>query len=256
MTSTVYKWEVYCLNTSSYQQIWDTVEPTTCPENATHVISTNPGPRIIGKVSQDQVKITEEEALPTQGIYKFRGYQLNVPSGNVGNVTVIDVSWNYPITLMNGYFVSTNAMVNDEINVWVAPYTTIGAIGGPVYSGNNEFVVTSTVFDNLYRGWTVNITDGINNNDLGECIDMDVGNSTITCEISATNNFSPLSPTYVQMTPKLVEHAHIVEAGVRFPFAEKKIGGRSIPKNKPFQIRYTNNTGNSKCFVFFMEYLY
>jgi hypothetical protein len=256
MAQTVYQWEVYCLTSQSYQLVWDTVEPVTCPENASHSISTNPGPRIVNKISQEQVKITEEEALPTQGIYKFRGYKMTIPSGTVGAITSLNVTWNYPVTLMNGCFVSTTEMVGDEVNVWVAPNTTIGAIGAPVNISDTEITVTSTVFDNLYRGWTVNITNGVTNNILGECIDMDVGNSTITCETGATNTFSPLSPTYVQMTPKLVDNCHIVAAGVRFPFAEKKIGGRSIPAGRVMQIRYTNNTTASKSFVFFAEYLY
>jgi hypothetical protein len=244
------------MTTQSYQFVWDTVEPTTCPENAAHSISTNPGPRVVNKVSQEQVKITEEEALPTQGIYKFKGHKLMVPSGNVGDVEIKNITWKYPITLMNGFFVSTSDMITDEVNVWVAPNSTIGAIGAPVYTGNTEITVTSTVFDNLWKGWSVNITDGVNNDDLGECIEMNVGNSTITCENGATNNFNPLSPTYVQMTPKIVEDVCVLAPNVRYPFAEKKIGGRSIPANTPMQIRYTNNTGNAKTFVFYTEYLY
>lgn len=256
MSQTVYHWEVYCLTTKTYQFVWDTVEPTSCPENASHSISTNPGPRIVNKIAQDQVKITEEEALPTQGIYKFKGHKMPIPAGPLGNVTCKDISWPYPITLMNGFFVSNDQMIEDEVNVWIAPNSTIGAIGAPVYTGNTEITVTSTVFDNLWKGWSVNITDGVNNDDLGECIDMNVGNSTITCQIGATNNFNPLSPTYVQMTPKLVEDVCVLAPNVRYPFAEKKIGGRSIPAGATMQIRYTNNDGNAKNFVFFTEYLY
>lgn len=254
--TTVYLWEVYCLSTSTYQQVWNTIEPSTCPENAAHTISTNPGPRIIGQVSQNQVKITEEEALPTQGIYKFRGHKMSIPSGTIGNVTTLDVTWNYPITLLNGYFIANNEMVSDEINVWIAPHTTIGAIGAPVSAGHTDIIVTSTVFDNLYKGWNVNITDGVNNDDLGECIQLDSGNATIVCETPAAHSFSPLSPTYVQMTPRLVDNCVVVAPHVLYPFAGKKIGGRSIPQGIPMQIRYTNNTGNSKNFVFFTEYLY
>ncbi len=255
-SKTVYQWEVYCLSTQSYQLVWDTIEPTTCPENASHTISTNPGARIVDKVSHEQVKITEEEALPTQGIYKCKGHKMPIPTGNVGDVTILNVTWPYPITLMNGYFISTDSMVTDEINVWIAPNTTIGAIIAPVYSGNSVISVTSTVLDNIYRGWCVNITDGVHNDVLGECIEMNVGNSTITCMNTATHNFNPLSPTYVQMTPKLVEDICILAGGIRYPFAEKKIGGRSIPKGAIMQIRYTNNTGNAKTFIFFTEYLY
>ena len=256
MTDSVHHWEVYCQTTSTYQFVWSPNEPTTCPENAAHTISTSPGPRKINTVSQSHVKITEEEALPTQGIYKFKGYKMDIPSGNIGNITTQTLTWDYPITIMNGYVVSTDAMVNDDINAYIASNTTIGAIGANVYTGNSSIIVTSTVFDNLYKGWSVNITDGVNNDDLGECIDMDSGNSLITCTGSATNNFSPLSPTYVQMTAKLIEDFCITAPNVKFGFAEKKIGGRSLPPGIDLTVRYVNNTGNAKPFCYYLEYLY
>ena len=253
---TVYLWEVYCQTTSSYQTVWNEIEPTTCPLNSAHTISINPGPRILEHVSQNAVQIIEELDGETQGIYKFKGFKKTIPSGNVGNVTVMSHVWNYPITLMNGWYHATPVMSTDSISVKAGQNTVIGALGAPVYTGNTEITVTNTVIDNIYKGYNLNITDGVNVDDLGECIGIDSGNNIVTVSQSATNNFSPLSPTYVRMTVNVVEDMHMICTGGRYAFAEKKVGGKYIPSGVTIDIEYTNMTGNSKMFGYNLEYLY
>jgi hypothetical protein len=129
-------------------------------------------------------------------------------------------------------------------------------ISAPVYAGNTTINVTSTVTDNLNSGYYVNITDGVNNDLLGEVIDINAISGNITVETAATNSFSPLSPTYVQMTVKIADCLCINVGGLRYAFAEKKLGGKYIPKNTPLYIHYTNNSGNAKTFTYHLEYLY
>ena len=251
----VNEWEVYCLTDSVYRTVWNTTEPTTCPDNNAHTISTNPPPRIIQTIENQRVKIIEEDGI-TQGTYKFKGYCYNIPAGNVGNVSTFLHTWKYPISLLNGWFISSDDMSGDKIDFTVADNSVIGAIGAPVYAGNTEITVTSTVLENISKGFFVNITDGVALDDLGEVVDINTANSTITVDTAATQTFSPLSPTYVRTTIKVIEDFSIPVTNQRYAFAEKKVGGKFLPKNTPVNVRYTNNSGNAKTLCYNMEYLY
>lgn len=256
MSQTIYKWEVYCTTTSTYQEVWSKNEPTTCPENNTHTISTSPGARITGTISNNETKIIEEDG-ETQAIFKMAGFKMDIPSGNIGNVTTLTHQWDdYPITLMDGWFFSSSDNVGDELNITVAENKVIGAIGAPVYIGNTEISVTGTVIDNIYKGFDSMLTDGGNVNVLGEVRDINYANSTITVTNAATNNFSPLSPTYVAMTVKVLENIYITVGDARYAFAEKKLGGKYLPAGTDLNVKYTNNSGNAKTFYYHMEYLY
>lgn len=253
--SIVNLWEVYCVTEAAYKTVWSIEQPTLCPTNSADTISTNPGPRIIQTISNDKVKIIEEDGV-TQGIYKFHGYSKDIPSGPQGNVTTITHTWHYPITILDGWFISETGTRMDKIDMTVAEDTVIGAITSPVYPGNTEISVTSTVFTNLSKGYYVNITDGVNINQLGEVIAIDAQNGKITVCDPATQTFSPLSPTYVRMTVKVIEDFYVPSEKMRYAFAEKKVGGKYIPTGIPLKIKYANQNGNAKTFVYNMEYLY
>ena len=254
-TRTLYLWEVYCTTTSTYQKVWLETEPTTCPVNSSHTISTNPGPKIIDEIKENKVRIIEEDGI-TQGLYKFEGHKITIPSGPSGNVTTRIHNWPFPITLMNGWFNSTNEHIDDEINVTVADGTIIGALQAPLYAGNSTMVVSSTVIDNIYLGYRLDVTDGVNLNDLGYIIDIDNGNAEVTMSESATNTFSPLSPTYVRLTVPVIENFHIPTQNNRYAFAEKKVGGKYIPANTDLCLHYTNNSGNVKALAYNIEILF
>ena len=254
--SEIFLWEVYCITDSAYKEVWSISEPTTCPDNNQHTISSTPPPRILNTIKSNTVKIDEEADGTTQGIYKFKGFQIDIPSGSPGNVTTSVTTLNYPITLINGWFIAHDDMCGDQINLSVADNTVIGAIASPVYSGNTEIIVTGTVIDNIYKGYYMSLTDGVNLNSLGEVIDIDYVNSKIIVENEAVNNFSPLSPTYVLMTVKVIENFSIPVTNMRYAFAEKKVGGKYLPANTPWYIKYTNNSGNAKTFCYNLEYLY
>lgn len=251
----VHEWEVYCTTDSVNRSVWAPDMPTLCPDNINHTISTDPPPRIIQIVSDRMVKIIEEDGV-TQGIYKFKGYKKQIPAGTPGNVTTILHTFPFPISLINGWFIAKDDMEDDTINLTVAEDMVIGAIAAPVYTGNSEITVTSTVIDNIYKGYNLKITDGVNSNDLGQVLDINVENSTLTLENPAANTFNPLSPSYILMSVNVIEDFHIPVGKQRYAFAEKKVGGKYLPAGIPISVKYTNNSGNAKTFAYNMEYLY
>lgn len=253
--SSVNLWEVYCSIEELYKQVWSITPPTVCPDNKNHAISLNPGPKILSTISDRKVKIIEEDGI-TQGIYKLHGFTQQIPQSDVGNVSSFVHVWNYPITLSNGWFMSTDAMEGDMINCVVAEDTTVGVITEQVSPGDFIITVSPNVISHIYKGYEISLYDGINTDKLGEVIDIESSNSLITVQNSAINNFSPLSPTYVKIGVKVIENLTIPVGKLRYAFAEKKVGGKYIPADIPVVVKYTNNSGNAKVFSYNIEYLY
>jgi hypothetical protein len=248
----VYEWEVYCTTENQYKYTWSPFTPTVCPTNASHPISSNP--KIIRSISDTMVKIKEEDKYATQGIYQFRCYHVDIPESDAGNVYSFDMTWPRPVTLMTGWFYSTECNIGDILNANVT--ATVGAIVAPLYTNTSIITTTSTVFENLYQGYSVHVTDLTNFDTLGEALTVDSANSQVICEKPSSHTYSPLSPTYVQMTSRVIRDMYIPVGNQRYAFAEKKIGGRSLPANIPITLNYTNNSGNAKTFTYYVEILY
>ncbi len=254
---TVYYWEVYCTTDSKYEYIWSDTEPTTCPINNGHTISSSPGPRVIDEISNNQVRFKEEE-VPTKGYYRFKGYCDAIPESiPTGNITSIDMTWPYAVSILEGWFYTPENSKGDKIDCLIAEDTIIGAIGANVSNTDTTFVVSPTVLENLEIGWHVNLFNGIITDDVGECIDKNTISSTITVSDPPSNAYttSPLT-TYVRMTVPTITDLHIVKPFDKYAFAQKKHGSRYIPAGTTVKIKYTNNEGNAKNFAYNLEYLY
>lgn len=253
MSSIIYKYRINC-QTDGYVYTWDETEPTKCPIDTSHTITTSDTAVI--EIRDPEVVTIKEETTKTNGIYKSKGYCIPIPSGNVGNVTIESVKYKLPINLMNAWFFANEAHKSDEITVKIAANTIIGSITGNIPSGESIIPVSQSVFDNSYTGYDIGLYNGISSEHLGMLMSHDSVNGNITVEnpTSLTWNTSPLT-TYVRMTPILIDHCIINSEG-KYMFAEKKIGGKYFPENTPIEVNYTNNTGNAKNFVFTLEFLY
>lgn len=255
MSQSVYYYKIYCPTESNVQYKWNTSEPTTC--NNGHAISGTP--IIMDEITSDKVEIKEElpslTDTPTNGTYKFEGFELSVPqSANA----VMDLSFPYPITLMDGWFYPRECQIGDVIHCTVSPDTIVGIIVAPIYSGNTELTVNSTVIDNVIPGYNLDLFDSqtFTINDVGRIQTIDSANSKITMETAVTNNFTDIGNVYVRLGVSVIKGFKIVTANGRYGFAEKKIGGKYVPANTVIRIDYCNREGNAKVFDFNLEYLY
>lgn len=251
--STIYKYRINC-QTDGYTYVWAETEPSVCPVNTAHTI-TAADTTIIETNKPDVISI-KEETTATNGIYKTIGYCLPIPSGNVGNITTQSVSFKLPMNLMDAWFFANEEHVTDEITVAIAPDTIIGVITSNIQSGETVLPVSSTVIDNSFTGYDVGLYNGATSEALGMIMAHDSVNGNITVE-NATSigwNTSPLT-TYVRMTPILIDHC-IMNSPGKYMFAEKKIGGKYFPANTAIEVRYKNNEGNAKNFIFNIEFLY
>lgn len=253
--TTVYKYRIYCSTDSNYEYTWAETEPTTCPTNTAHTIDASKT-TIVATKEPDTITI-KEEITPTQGFYRFQGYQESIPASDpVGNVTSFIISWPFPVSIINGWFISPTNSEGDVVSAIVGENTIVGAITANVTNTDTTFNVSSTVMDNMEVGYDAGLFNGVLADDVGRVLSKDTANSTITVETAPTNNYDAASPTYVRLSVKTVDCLHMNVPGVRYAFAEKKLGGRYVPANIPLTIKYTNNEGNAKAFAFNIEHLY
>lgn len=253
-STTVQKWRVYCTTQSKYETVWSEQEPTSCPyDPINHSIDASKTTSV-ESISESMVTI-KEELVSTQGIYRFRGYDFTIPAGTPGAVVELDITWKRPITLLNGEFDAETVHIGDTISAIVIPPTPIGAITAPVTAGDTVIHASPTVFDHVYNGYNVFLSDGVNTNAVGENMSKDDVAGTITVETPAVNSFSPLSPTYISIQVPVVENLHVKTART-YEFARKKVGGKLIPTGTIFRIYYTNENGTEKDFSFNFEFMY
>jgi hypothetical protein len=257
----VIKYRIHCTTTNTDQCAWlQSIDPPLnyCPENSQHSVNLS-SLAIIDTITTSEVKIKEEEKNVTQGIYKFQGYDVAIASGNIGDITPIAISWPRDISIINGWFYSTEEQMGDFIDANVT--AIVGVVVSNISTNDNTFYVNSTVLDNIYKGFNVKITNFATNSDrLGEIMSINTGNSTITTSGESSHDYTLAQyggfTPYVEMTGRVIQDLKITCPFVRYAFAEKKLGGRSLPANTTLVLNYENNSGNAKNFTFQIEYLY
>jgi hypothetical protein len=121
--TTVNQYRVYCTTDSKYVTIWDTTEPTTCPENNGHSIDTN-ATTILDTIADTTVTIQEEQT-PTQGHFAARTIKVNATKNTV---TQSNIWWDYPISALMMDFITGAAHTGDCISAYIGQNTTTGAL--------------------------------------------------------------------------------------------------------------------------------
>lgn len=252
-SSTITYWLYFCATENKFYNIWSETAPTVCPTNAAHIVD-NTQTMALQTIDSNVVTI-KEELLDTQGIYKYQGYSQVIPAGTPGDVTTINLTWPRQITLLNGTFDGQTANFGDVINADVIPATPIGYLTQNVNVGDTLLHVSPTVVQNVFNGFTVILSDGVNTVNMGECMSIDNVRNTITVQTASTQAFLASSPTYLSISVSVVNNLHV--GSVRpYEIAQKKIGGKTIPAGTKFSITYMNNDGQQKNFIFDFEFIY
>ena len=253
--ATLYKFRVYCQDEGQFVETWSTTHPSVCPNVNTHAIDQNSW-TILQEISEKIVEI-KEERIPTGGNYKYYGREIDIPSGTAGDITNIDYVWDYPISILNGVLTVNTENLGDKISVVAAPDTIIGNATSDINIGDTVISVNQTVLDTLYLGYLISLLDSTNGtvNELGEVINIDKVNNTITVKQATTNAFLAADLIYVRMTVVRIDQACLAYPG-RFDIGENRIGGTYLPTGLVFQLRYQNNNGQAKKFATAVELLY
>ena len=255
--TTVNKYRVYCNTESDWVYTWAEEAPNVCPNNEGHTINNNSIHQVDSISSQDAVIVEEKVDIgvtKTGGHYGCRSVIVGVSSAQ--DVAITDVSHPYPVSLMAAQFTTEESMRGDCLEIIVSPDTIIGAITENVDIGvTNTFGVSSTVLDNIQPGYLVGLFDGVNRESMGRCASIDLLNNTITTtDYLSDNNFSALSPTYVEIGIRMAA----IECGPprNFQLGMNSIGASHLVPNTVIRGVYHNRSGTEKDFHFYYEYFY
>jgi hypothetical protein len=191
-----------------------------------------------------------EEESPTGGNFKCEAIAFDSAASSI---TTRNISFPFDISILAVYMVTTNDQVGDNMEVIVAPDTTIGVVSSVVSVNDTVISVSSTVMEYVYKGYKVKITDGVNTDSLGYVIDKDVVAGTITVQNAAANSFA--AGSLVKFSVYYVENYEFGPAW-EYVIGESKIGASKLPANKIVRINYTNNGQTQKRIVIKLEYLY
>lgn len=250
MTESVFHWRVFCEDGHGVQHVWSPTQPTVCPLNAAHTL-TSSLTSAVHEISRNIVKV-EEESTKTQGIYQWVGKHVTIPAGTPGAVTTIDWVWpDFPVTVLNGQFDVNDAQIGDTINFNVAPDAVIGVITAPT-NGTTTLQVSPTVIQNIYIGYQVALFDGVQLERLGICTDKGAG--TITVKTAPALSFAAMS--YLMISVEVVKDVKVNADQQRYTFAKKKMGGKAIPAGTILRVLYTNANGVEKQFNASLEIMY
>ena len=246
MATAVNYYRVYCNDEADYFYVWDTVEPTTCPNNNAHSINTSLT-TIVETVSTNTFKAEED----TDGYFETTHVEMNIPSGTPGDVTEHDVSWPMDILLWRTLITPTSDMIGDTMSVVASPETTVGVATATVNIGDTVLNVNSTVTDNVWRGFLINLFDGVNKDFLGRCTDVDAGAGTITVETGTVNSFAAGSA--VQIGVYTLKDIYIADTAL-IDIGTKGFKGKTVSAGMKLRVQYTNNSGTSKIIRWRPEY--
>ena len=246
MTTEINKYRVYCNDEAGYAYTWESVEPTVCPNNNGHTINTSLT-TIIQTVSTSTIKAEEN----SDGYFETTHVELNVPSGTPGDLSEHDVAWPMDILLWRTLITPTADMIGDYISVVASPETTIGVLTAPVTGGTTVLNVNSTVTANIWRGFLVNIFDGVNKDFLGRCTNVNSGAGTITVETATVNSFDAGSA--VQIGVYVLKNIYVADTST-IDIGTKGFKGKNITAGMKLRVRYINNSGTSKTVRWRPEY--
>lgn len=121
---------------------------------------------------------------------------------------------------------------------------------------NTELSVSPTVATADPRGilgYEYRITDGVNADTVGRVISYT--SDKLYVEHSPTNSYSAASPTYVQMTIRVIKDEEMPGIDGQFNIGVSKIGATSVPANTPVYVKYTEVNGNTGRFRGVVEFL-
>jgi hypothetical protein len=254
MSTTLYKYRIYCTTDSKFEYIWvesTASEPTTCPTNTAHTIDAGQT-RIVEQNDPDIVSI-KQETTNTGQHYRWDSIAFDALANQT---TTYTFSYPYPISVLDALMITDTENKGDIITWRIAPDTTIGALTADVAVNDTIINVSSTVTDNIALGFHCNLFDGVNTDELGAVIGVDSVAGTITVETAATQIFLASSPTYVRMNIYFLKDVEMGHPG-RLNIGDSKIESSYVPANTVVECQYTNNHETlDKRYVAYLEILF
>lgn len=245
---------VFCNEEQVTISTWSDYIPVCCPNNYRHTIDITK--TIKGDTRYINIPIVkiQEEDIPTNGNYRFESFKYAITSCNLS----YDISFKYPISILGVSTITNETHRGDMLNVIAFPSNNIiGAITSPISIGDSNINVSDSVLTYMNKGFMFSLNSNNIIENLGEVIDIDIANKQIITEYCASNNYSPLTPTYIGLKLKLIKNMHITEPNF-YEIGGRKIGAKHLEANTIIKMMYSNSSLSNlnKELIMNMEYLY
>ncbi len=248
--SVVYQYRIYCITEAQNVYEWNTVAPTTCPNNTAHVINPN-SISIVDQIASNEVKI-QQESVPTGGNFRAETFTLTATGPGM---TTAQMSWPFNVSLLQASFTTDSTNQGDKVTVEIPSNLPIGTITHDVNVGDTIINVSPSVITNSMVGYCIILSDGTNTDDLGRIIAIDTINNTVTMEVASPNNYAVATPTVVGLTVRPISNFEFGPPQT-YILGQSSLGASSIPANVPVTVKYQNNGTTQKAIIFAYEYLY
>lgn len=248
MSRSINNYRFYCRTESAFVYDWNTITPTKCPNDTTHTIDPN-SISIIDSITSNSVNIIQSSPSINDN-YRVESIYISIKPNELYtslfswpfNVGILTVNWN-----------SGENNRGDIVNCYISPNTTIGAITQDIHQGDTVIHVSPSVLTYISKGYNVNITDGIQNLNLEQCIDTNSIDNTITVQNQVSTSMKAGSA--VQMTIHNIKNIILTEPS-QMRLATKHLSSSFLPANTQIKFTYQNNSNTAKTFCVFYEYLY
>lgn len=245
---TINNYRLFCNTENTYVSVWNTDLPSVCPHNNQDHIDTN-SITIVDTINSNSVNITQSNGDVNDN-YRTESRNIFIPAGQT---VTTDISYPLNISVLTINWTTTSDNTGDLLDCYVAPNTTIGVITQNVSQGDTTLHVSPTVIKNIQKGYEVNLTNGVQSINLGECKAIDLSTNTITCTIPVNNSMN--AGSYVRMTIHNVKH-WVIGPPDSTRLANKHLQSSYLPAGIVIRIVYQNNTNVDKYFFNFIEFLY
>lgn len=173
------------------------------------------------------------------------------------NVTekILDVHWDFDISLKSATILVSDKMINDEMIVEVSPNTLIGALIQQLNSGDTTVYGSPTVIENIKVGFYIGLYGtGGTCTEIGRVTQI----GTNYVKIDKPTSISAEPGTYLAMCARVIPYLYFNYMG-DISIGKSIPTGVRISKGTILRIKYynnNNNNNNDKKVSFFIEYLY
>lgn len=225
---------------NKFMYVLSDTEPTEGPNGE----PINPALTTLVQVAQDPNEVVVNE--PTTGLFQAKTFPMQVPAGDVGDVSDHDVQWDTDIILWQSSITPAQDMLGDSMCVVYNPDVKVGELTQDAILGDNVIHVTSETFNYVQKGLDLSIDNGVKKEELGEILNCDMVNNTITTRKQVQSNFYTNSGTVdILYNYCIVKDRHF-ENGQEIIFGNKGFRGAEIPEGTKMRVKYTNNSGTAK----------
>jgi hypothetical protein len=250
--NTVYRYNAICYDSTTSNNVahdvWSPGTFSSCPfNNSNHTFQFA---SITASVSDGNL-ITHNNTEGTSGLFGCYGFEFDIPAGPDTELVDLDViTFPYPIRVNSCRFIFENNNAGDYFEVIAFSVPPYGTIVSEV-SGGSTLYLDPISFSIVKLGMVIILNDGVNRQELGECIGIDSNTLSVTVEEIVSYTFSSGTPIYIGFN--LAKNVKVSASVPNFTIGETVVSSLLIPTSQNIHLRYKNMTAVAKSLVVYVD---